>query len=262
MTIDGISKNLYSQLNVSQVNDVESKGIQNQITDAQQQLSKLSSNQELTEDEKKQMRQDVQKQIEDLNRELRQHQMELRRKQLEEQNQRKETAEKTASDKDVMTKTRSSQNEEKELGVEQAENKQTELSHKNMANVMFADMAENQAGAQKRVVVNLEADARTMKSEIRQDEMRGQGTERKEQELKQMEQKISNASRTQISILANADRNMEHNVSKDDTFADRQPMRENIDVATVAGAPQNHTENAINGYNAEKMFSDVSFLVQ
>ena len=80
MTINGINgaHTQIGQMGMNQATDSYSRNIQNQIADAQKQLQELSSNKELTQEEKMMKRQEIQQQISDLNMQLRQHQMESR----------------------------------------------------------------------------------------------------------------------------------------------------------------------------------------
>ena len=68
--------------------DAYSKGIQNQIANAQRQLQELSSNANMTSEEKMKKRQEIQQQINELNMQLRQHQMEQR---MEERTAKRQT---------------------------------------------------------------------------------------------------------------------------------------------------------------------------
>ena len=81
MTINGISgaNTQAAQIGMNQAMDSYSKNIQNQIANAQKQLQELSSNEEMTLEEKMKKRQEIQQQISDLNMQLRQHQIEQRR---------------------------------------------------------------------------------------------------------------------------------------------------------------------------------------
>ena len=64
--------------------DPKIKNIQNEITDAKQQMQKLSSKEEISANEKASERKKFQKEISDLNTELKQHQEELRKSQKRE----------------------------------------------------------------------------------------------------------------------------------------------------------------------------------
>lgn len=81
MTINGINgaSTQIGQMGMNQATDSYSRNIQNQIADAQKQLQELSSNKDMTQEEKMTKRQELQQQISDLNVQLRQHQIEQRR---------------------------------------------------------------------------------------------------------------------------------------------------------------------------------------
>ena len=81
MTINGISgtNGQMGQMGMRQATDSYSRNIQNQIANAQKQLQDLSSNEEMTLEEKMKKRQEIQQQINDLNMQLRQHQVEQRK---------------------------------------------------------------------------------------------------------------------------------------------------------------------------------------
>lgn len=68
-------------MGMAQANDSVSKNIQNQIANAQQKLQDLSSNEELSLEDKMKKRQVIQQEITNLNQQLRQHQIEQRKEQ-------------------------------------------------------------------------------------------------------------------------------------------------------------------------------------
>ncbi len=76
-SISGINSQVMP-IGMGQATDSYTKNIQNQIADAQKQLQELSSNKDMTQEEKMMKRQEIQQQISDLNMQLRQHQMETR----------------------------------------------------------------------------------------------------------------------------------------------------------------------------------------
>lgn len=73
------------QMGMNQATDSYSRNIQNQIANAQKQLQELSSNKDMTLEEKMKKRQELQQQISDLNMQLRQYQMEQRREKQQKQ---------------------------------------------------------------------------------------------------------------------------------------------------------------------------------
>ncbi len=86
MRISGIGGRM-SQTVVFSNADQETKSLQKQIAEKQKQLQELSSNEEMSMEEKMKKRQDIQKEITELNNQLRQHQIEQRNeKQLKRQN--------------------------------------------------------------------------------------------------------------------------------------------------------------------------------
>lgn len=64
-----------------QAADAQSKNIRKQIEEAQKKLQEISSDGEISPEEKMKKRQEIQRQISDLRMQLRQHQAELRRQQ-------------------------------------------------------------------------------------------------------------------------------------------------------------------------------------
>lgn len=75
MTINSINgtNTQIKQMGTFQATDSYSRNIQNQIANAQKQLQELSSNEDMTLEEKMKKRQEIQQQISDLNLQLRQH---------------------------------------------------------------------------------------------------------------------------------------------------------------------------------------------
>lgn len=113
------------QTNMTASTDPKIKNIQSEITDAKQQMQKLSSQEDLSVNEKTDERKKLQKEISDLNTELKQHQEELSRSQKreimlaelrEDQNPTKEEA---TEDKLQATKDSSDQEDEKKLPLEE-----------------------------------------------------------------------------------------------------------------------------------------------
>lgn len=74
-SINGINTQM-RQMGMNQATDSYSRNLQNQIADAQKQLQELSSNKDMSQEEKMAKQQELQQQISDLIVQLRQHQME------------------------------------------------------------------------------------------------------------------------------------------------------------------------------------------
>ena len=83
-SINGINTQM-RQMGMNQATDSYSRNLQNQIADAQKQLQELSSNKDMSQEEKMAKQQELQQQISDLNVQLRQHQMEQRREKQQKQ---------------------------------------------------------------------------------------------------------------------------------------------------------------------------------
>ena len=87
MTINGINgtNTQMRQMGMNQATDSYIQNIQNQIANAQKQLQELSSNKDMTQEEKMTKQQELQQQISDLNVQLRQHKTEQRREKQQKQ---------------------------------------------------------------------------------------------------------------------------------------------------------------------------------
>lgn len=171
--------------------DSVSKNIQNQIANAQKQLQELSSNKEMSIEEKMNKRQEIQQQIADLNNQLRQHQIEMRREQQQT---------KSSSMDDMLGGTRKVSN----IG-----NQRAGLSQASMQAIISADSAISQVQSSGRVVTKMEGRAGVLEAEIKLDSARGGNVEAKQEELAEVQQKASQAQASQISVLANANEELE-----------------------------------------------------
>lgn len=144
--------------------DSVSKNIQNQIANKQKQLQELSSNEEMSLEEKMKKRQEIQQEITTLNQQLRQHQIE----------QRKEQQSKGSSMEDMLGGSQKSIKTGKQ---------NSGLSQSNMQAMISADSSMKQAKVQGSVAVQMEGKASVLESEIKMDQGRGQSTKKKEEEL-------------------------------------------------------------------------------
>jgi hypothetical protein len=199
MTINGISgaNTQAAQIGMNQAMDSYSKNIQNQIANAQKQLQELSSNEEMTLEEKMKKRQELQQQISDLNMQLRQHQIE----------QRKEQQSKGSSMDDMIGGNRQAQKKSEKSG--------TGMSSASMAAIISADMSMGQVKVQSQVKTNLEGRAGVLKAEINLDASRGGNTEAKEEELADIEEKVNSVTSSQMSALSDINKNLEEAAKAD-----------------------------------------------
>ena len=206
MTVNGISganngMQAGSSGRITQMDSV-SKNIQNQIANAQKKLQELSSNEELSMEDKMKKRQEIQQEINNLNQQLRQHQME----------QRKEQQTKKTSMDDMLGGSRKTgpKSEKQSAGLSQA----------SMQAMISADSSMKQAKVQGSMATQMEGKAGVLESEIKMDKGRGASTEKKEEELADLQEKAQAATAAQVSTLADANKKMEvaakadHKVSK------------------------------------------------
>ena len=184
-------------MGMAQANDSVSKNIQNQIANAQQKLQDLSSNEELSLEDKMKKRQEIQQEITNLNQQLRQHQIE----------QRKEQQSKKSSMDDMVAGTKNT-----------SAKKETSLSQAGMRAMISADSSIKQAKVQGSMATQMEGRAGVLESEIKQDAGKG-NTEKKEEELADLQAKAQSATAAQMSSLSDANRSMEE-ASKADNSTD------------------------------------------
>ena len=174
--------------------DSYTKSIQRQIADAQQKLQDLSSNEELSLEDKMKKRQEIQQEITNLNQQLRQHQMELRREQQ---------SQKSSSMDELIAGTKHT-----------SAKKGTGLSQASMQAIISADTSMKQANVQGSVAAGLKGRAGVLESEIRQDAGKG-NTEKKEQKLADIQEKVQSATAQQMSLVASANQEVEEAAKAD-----------------------------------------------
>ncbi len=178
-------------VNLMQSKDSVSKNIQNQIANAQKQLQELSSNKEMSMEEKMKKRQEIQQQIADLNNQLRQHQIE----------QRKENQAKKTSMDDMLGGGQKT--------APKAGKQNSGLSKASMKAMISADSAMAQAKIQGSVAGQMEGKAGVLESEIKLDSARGGDVEKKKEELAEVQQKAVAAESAQMNTLSEANKELE-----------------------------------------------------
>lgn len=192
-------------MGMAQANDSVSKNIQNQIANAQQKLQDLSSNEELSLEDKMKKRQEIQQEITNLNQQLRQHQIE----------QRKEQQSKKTSMDDMVAGTKNT-----------SAKKGTGLSQAGMRAMISADSSIKQAKVQGSMATQMEGRAGVLESEIKQDA--GKGNTEKKEELADLKAKAQSATAAQMSSLSDANKSMEEAVKADNST----DASDNADVKT------------------------------
>lgn len=164
-----------------------SKNLQNQILMKQQNLKKLSTDSNLSIDEKEKQRQKLQKEIEELKRKL--EQMRLKQeetKKEEEAKQQKEVELEKASE------TKTEKEENYTFAVDKSvEHKQEtmELSADEVQKILDTNLFLKEEMVQQGVDYDKKNTVRVRSSEIKQDELHGLDTTEKEEELKELQEK-------------------------------------------------------------------------
>ena len=200
-------------MGMTQGNDSVSKNIQNQIANAQQKLQDLSSNEEMSLEDKMKKRQEIQQEINNLNQQLRQHQIE----------QRKEQQSKNSSSMDDMVAGTSSTSKKKDTGLSQA----------SMQAMICADSSMKQAKVQGSMATQNRGRASVLESEIKQDAGKG-NTEKKEEELAELQAKAQSATAAQMSTLADANKSVEEAQKR------RTAIQKTLQQRTILINPRKH----------------------
>ena len=174
--------------------DFVGRNIQNQIANAQQKLQDLSSDEEMSLEDKMKKRQEIQQEITSLNQQLRQHQLEQRREQ--------------------QSKSRASQSSTTSGAKRKASKRGAGLSQASMQALISADSSMKQAEIQGNMSTQMEGRAGVLAAEIKQDAGRG-NTEKKEEELADLQAKAQSATEAQMSSLSDVNKSVEEAVKAD-----------------------------------------------
>ena len=216
-------------MGMTQGNDSVSKNIQNQIANAQQKLQDLSSNEEMSLEDKMKKRQEIQQEINNLNQQLRQHQIE----------QRKEQQSKNSSSMDDMVAGTSNTSKKKDTGLSQA----------SMQAMISADSSMKQAKVQGSMATQIQGRASVLESEIKQDAGKG-NTEKKEEELAELQAKAQSATAAQMSTLADANKSVEEAAKAENSNTEDTATKNNTDKSEKtqesAGAAAEETDSVKN----------------
>lgn len=207
MQVEGISSgSMGVQIKAPQGNDSVTKSIQNQIQNKEQQLQKLSENEDLSPEEKMKKRQEIQKEIQELQKQLRQHQNEMRRKQSQ-------------GREDSM---------DKMLGGNRnsGSSDNGSLSQGSMKAMISADSTMKQVRAQESTATKLEGDARNLRAQIRTDAQRGDSVEAEEEALADLEERVSNIRATQVGMLSDTVSDMKAAKEEENAGAQKEDSEE------------------------------------
>lgn len=221
--------------NMNMQSDPVSKGIQDQIMNAQKQLQELSANKDMTSEEKMKRRQEIQQEIANLNQQLRQRQIDKRKEQQEQ-------GTRNAADKEEVKNSQKTGTAQQNTGLSQA----------SMEAMVSADSSMKQAKVQGSVATRMEDRAGVLKIEIKLDGGRGGDTSAKQTELAEVEQKAENAANAQLGTLAEANRTMADAAESDrtDNKADNENEQGKTDK-TADGRKQTDGETQVEPQNTD-----------
>jgi len=158
----------------------ERESLKNQIAGKEQRLNRLSSDSQMTAEEKAKERQEVQKQIQELNRKLRLLQMEKEEEAREAAKEKAQQLQAKESDK-----TEVKESEEKRIDGVEKENPQLE----NIQKVLVSDSAIQQSRIQESVTGRQDAKIRVLETEIKLDKLYGTDTSAKQEKLSELSRK-------------------------------------------------------------------------
>ncbi len=216
-------------LDMDQTTDSVSKNIRDQIANAQKQLQEISSNKEMSVEQKMKRRQEIQQQISDLNNQLRQHQIEQRKQQQEQ---------KMSKDEGM--------NRENQEGLAAKENlPKTGLTQDSMKAMISADSSIKQAKIQGNTADSFEHRADIVKVEIELDIARASNVvgrtanvSGKYAELAKVEQKAEDAMNSQAKMLGEVNTEIKETQEKEQSPENKEHINENA----IDAQEKNHIE--------------------
>lgn len=198
------------QINQNPQLDSYSKGIQEEINNAQEQLQSIGENKELSPDEKMKRRQEIQKQISDLQNQLRQHQIEQQR-----ENRQKKSS--SSSMEDMLGGNQGGKTGKKNGAISRA----------SMQTIITAGSTLNQIEVQGALKGQLDGQAGVLETEIKLDSARGANVERKEEELAAIEEKTRNIQSSQMDMIAEANKEIKEAQESEDKKQEVKDNKEN-----------------------------------
>lgn len=177
MMVQGISPAGGAGIFMPAAVDSESKALQKQIEEKQKELKELSSKEDIPLEEKVKQKQQLQQEITQLEAQLRMHQQEVKQQRGQENSKQDLIA--SGGDKQSLAASMSLSSE----GTAMA----------GMESLLSAHSSLKQAKVQQGVSKDLQANARVLESEIKQDKNLGASVEKKEEQLEDLSQRSSDA---------------------------------------------------------------------
>lgn len=194
MKISGMSSVSVPAMGMGQQTDALSRSLQKQIEDAKKKLQELASDKNISDEEKMQKRQELQKKITELNQQLKQHQMEQKREARKQAEKEKESSMEDIS------------------GGTKKENSGAGLSTGSMQSMISADSSMKQARVQGREAAGMKGREGVLEIEIKLDSARAggegslKGVDAKKAQLAETRAKRMNAESAQMQSLTAANK--------------------------------------------------------
>lgn len=231
MSISGVSasKNVLAERTVKREPvDAISKSIENEISDVQRQRQQVSK-QDLSADEKRKKRQELQQEISRLNNQLRQRQAEVQKKQNKEKVTKERDAENVKTDnekKEQLAASKKDETKEKEAENKTVEMQDVKKERIKEQTVVSAEVAVSRIRLQNMVVSGIQNDINILEGEIRQDKARGENVDDKKEQLEKHRNRLHRASSAEFTSGAKKDSNdikvSNTNYSKEKNNIERQ----------------------------------------
>lgn len=246
--------------NTEKAVDAERRNIEKDIVEVEQEKQALSSEKDISVEEKKKRRQDLQRELASLNTKLRMHEAEADREEETKSETSALPSEKNeAEEMRVNNRTGNAESErtgnaaDKEKahnGVEKdgikpdgiegsVSEKDAAIARPDVQSVITERNAMDQIKRQGTVIARIENDIVILKGEIQQDEARGLDVKEKKEELKEQEKKVQQATDSQFSAIGQTNR-MVHKAQKPQQQFGRQQENESL-----ANAGRNQEEQRL-----------------
>ncbi len=183
--INAMGNTAGGQMSGIQKVDSVSRNIENKIFDMQRKMQQLSSEEDISEEEKMRERQELQQEIARLNAKLRQQQAEADREKRQEE----------------LAKEAQAEAETENRGVEYIRSTDNKSASTDTEEMISAEHSARQISDRGKIVAKIEGGIVVLKGEIKQDEIRGEDVEGKKAELAKQEKRAQRASSPHITVL-------------------------------------------------------------
>lgn len=232
--------------------DPETKSFQIQISSAQTELQKLSSDDKMSSEEKAKKRQEIQKQIVELNNMLRERKAELRRE------KQQKAAEEDSKGENLLPGQEQQEKQERPETVHNVSSHRIPARH--MKAMVSADAAIDRAELTESISDELESRVQVLQGEIKQAEANGGYVEAKKSEIEVLENKVAKISGAKMNIISSAISEMKQAVKdagkKDQKQGTNETAKKQADLPSKDFAAR---KQQVSTYTKGKMFSNVEF---